>query len=565
MSLRVSVVLLPVFLLVGCGRDRGKQMDRQFERIADEFLRGWLRFHPSTASWLGFHEYDGWVEDFRRESVGAEVERLKRTLSLLEEVDAERLAPENYIDYQILAHQIRSELLEYEQIRSWKRNPMKYAMLFDVSSYVKRDYAPLAERLRAVIAKEKKFPQIVETVKSNLMKRTARTFITTAIEVAEGHRIFLQDRLRHEFAEIASGDLMAQFDTANADAIAAIEDFLRYLNEELLPNSNEEFALGAGNFQKMLRYGEMVESSLEDLLGRGLRELKQTQEAYRASAREVDAGKSPAEVFRSIADDHPTSESLVENGERTLSELRQFLLDRSIVSVPDSANLLVRESLPFDRWAFASLDPPGLFEKRANEAYYYITPAESHWTAEQEEEWLRAFNYSALKIISIHEAYPGHYLHYLRYRNVSSKVARVFGSYAAIEGWAHYAEQMMVDEGYGTGDPRIRLAQLHEALIRLCRYVVAIRMHTQGMSVDEATKFFMENAFMEEHPARKEAERGTFDPGYINYTLGKLQILDLREELKARQGDRFDLRDFHDTFLQYGALPINLFREIVLN
>jgi len=540
-------------------------MDRQFEHIADEFLRGWLRIHPSTASWLGFHEYDGWVEDFRREAMEAEVVRLKHTLNVLQELDPKRLTPENYSDYQILLHQIRSELLDYEEIQSWKKNPMLYATRFDVSGYIKRNYAPLEERLRAVIAKEKKFAQIVQTAKRNLLKRTARTFITTAIDIAEGQVVFLKSGLPEEFEGVADRALKRQFETANAEAIGSVQDFVEYLKNELLPNANEEYALGAERFQKMLRYGEMVDKSLDELLERGLSELKRTQETYRATAGEIDPKKSPLQVFRSIANDHPTAESLIADGANTLAELRQFVIDREIVSIPDTTNLQVKASLPFERWAFASFDAPGLFETRATEAYYYITPAEPDWSAKQREEWLRAFNYPVLKIISVHEAYPGHYLHFLHYRNVPSKVVRVFGSYSAIEGWAHYAEQMMVDEGYGAGDPRIRLAQLHEALIRLCRFVVAIRMHAQGMTVDDATKFFMENAFMEEHPARKEAERGTFDPGYLNYTLGKLQILELREEMKLRKGDLFELREFHDTFLRHGALPIKLLREMVLD
>ncbi|MEE9186862.1 MAG: DUF885 domain-containing protein [Bacteroidota bacterium] len=540
-------------------------MNHQFEHIAEEFLRGWLRAHPSTASWLGFHEHDGWVEDLRPEAVEAEVERLKRTLGALEGLEPDRLAPENYSDYQIILHQIWSELLEYEEIQSWKRNPMQYAQLFDVSGYIKRNYAPLEKRLRAVIAKEKKFAQVVETAKKNLLKQTARTFITTAIEIVEGQLVFLESGLPQEFAEVLDKELMQQFKSANAEAVDSIGDYLDYLKNELLPNANEEFALGPERFEKLLRYGEMVDKSLEELLELGLTELKRVQEAYRATATEIDANKSPLEVFRSMADDHPTAESLIADGASALVDLRQFLVDREIVPVPDGANLQVKESLPFDRWAFASLDPPGLFEARAAEAYYYITPVEPDWSARQREEWLRAFSYPILKIISIHEAYPGHFLHFLHYRNVPSKVARMFGSYSAIEGWAHYAEQMMVDEGYGSDDLRIRLAQLHEALIRLCRYVVAIRLHTQGMTVDDAARFFMENASMEEHPARKEAERGTFDPGYINYALGKLQILELREEMKSRLGDRFVLRDFHDIFLRHGALPIKLLREMVLD
>ncbi|HEY4644357.1 MAG TPA: DUF885 domain-containing protein [Bacteroidota bacterium] len=565
MGWRNVALTLSIVIIVGCSLDRGERMHRQFQHIADEFIRAWLQVHPSSASWLGFHEFDGWVEDYRAEAVEAEVHRLKETLKRLDELDPLRLSQADYSDYQVLRNQILSELLEYEEIQSWRKNPMHYAVRFDVSGYVKRNYAPLEDRLRAVIAKEKKFGQIVEVAKQNLVKQTARTFVSTAIDMAQGQVVFLKSSLPELIRSVGDDTLKEEFESSNDRAIGFVEEFVRYLKQELLPAANNDFAIGTEPFRKMLLYGEMVDQPLDDLLQRGLDDLQRTQEAYRAVAAQVDPSKTPAQVLRKIADDHPTAEGLIPDGAKTLQELRKFLIDHAIVTVPDTANLQVRESLPFERWAFASLDPPGLFETKSTEAFYYITPVESTWSAKQKEEWLRAFNYPVLKIISIHEAYPGHYLHFLRYRTVPSKVARVFGSYSAIEGWAHYTEQMMIDEGYGDGDPVIRLAQLHEALIRLCRYVVAIRMHALGMSVDEATRFFKENAFMEEHPARKEAERGTFDPGYLNYTLGKRQLLELRQELSSREGGHFSLRKFHDEILLHGALPVPLLREMLLD
>jgi uncharacterized protein (DUF885 family) len=231
-----------------------------------------------------------------------------------------------------------------------------------------------------------------------------------------------------------------------------------------------------------------------------------------------------------------------------LEELRQYLIDRDLISVPSEVRCKVKETPSFMRWGFAFMDSPGPFEEKAKEAYYYVTPTEKEWTPTQKEEWLRRFNYSTLADVSIHEAYPGHYVHFLHASNVMSPVRKAFGSYSFVEGWAHYCEQMMMEEGYKEVEPVQRFAQLSEALLRNCRYVVAIMMHTNRMTLDEATRFFMENAFMEELPARKEAMRGTFDPGYLNYTLGKLLLLRLREDsaraacagLSAREGQRPD-------------------------
>jgi uncharacterized protein (DUF885 family) len=228
--------------------------------------------------------------------------------------------------------------------------------------------------------------------------------------------------------------------------------------------------------------------------------------------------------------------------------------------------------------SFASMDTPGPFETKATEAYYYVTPPEKNWSAQQKEEWLTSFNYYTTDIVSIHEVYPGHYVQFL-HLNASSatKLEKIFGSYAFIEGWAHYAEQMMVDEGFGANGPggsaqsngsvqaaKYRLAQIDEALLRACRFCVSIKMHCKKMSVDEATRFFRDNCYYEEKPARQEAMRGTFDPEYLYYTLGKLEILKLREDYRKQQGTKFTLRKFHDEILRHGAPPVRLLREVLL-
>ncbi len=265
-----------------------------------------------------------------------------------------------------------------------------------------------------------------------------------------------------------------------------------------------------------------------------------------------------------IARDHPEAGELISETSGMLEDIRRFVVDHDVVSVPSEVRCATTETPSFMRWAFAALDTPGPYESRATDSYYYVTPVEEHWSADQKEEWLSSFNYPALATISVHEAYPGHYVHHLHDKKALSRISLVFGAYSFVEGWAHYTEEMMVEEGFGAGDSRNRISQSIEALVRDCRYICAIRMHARGMTVDEATRFFMENAYMERLPAGKEAMRGTFDPMYLNYTLGKLMILKLREDYRNELGADFALRDFHDRFLSFGAPPIPLVREALL-
>ena len=307
-------------------------------------------------------------------------------------------------------------------------------------------------------------------------------------------------------------------------------------------------------------------------------QLKAEQDAFAEAAKKIDPNKSPIEVFKQIQSEHPTPDKLVPDVAKDLDKIRKYVLSHHLVSIPSDVRVKVKETPQYLRaTSFASMDTPGPFEKRATEAYYYVTPTENNWPEKQKQEWLTAFNYYTSDVTSTHEAYPGHYVQFLHLNaSTASKVEKIFGSYAFVEGWAHYCEKMMLDEGFGSptsSSPneedvkraaKYRMAQADEALLRLCRLCVSIKMHTQNMSIEEATKFFQDNCYYEEKPARQEAMRGTFDPGYLNYTLGKLQILKLRDDYKTQEGNDFSLQKFHNELLNHGMPPIRLLREIML-
>ena len=332
-----------------------------------------------------------------------------------------------------------------------------------------------------------------------------------------------------------------------------------------MPTANEQYAIGADAYREMLHVGEAVELSLERLLALAEVDLARNQAEFKVVAHKIAPGKSPAEVMRDMAHHHPSAHELIPTAQKVMENLRAFILERDLVSVPADLAPTIAETPGFLRWAFAMMDTPGAFEKVATEAFYYITPPEKNWPEVKVEEWLTAFNYSMLESTSAHEGWPGHYLHWLHFRNSPTEVTKALEAYTFSEGWAHYVEQMMVEEGYRESEPYFHLAQLAEALPRDVRFICAIGLHTQGMSVDEAARHFMNDAYMEELPARKEAERGTFDPGYLAYTLGKLMVLKLRRDYKSEQYTAFSLKRFHDTFLSFGAPPIPLVRKMMLH
>jgi uncharacterized protein (DUF885 family) len=488
------------------------------------------------------------------------------------------LSPQCLHDYRVLRTAIADELFQFEDLKSYTRNPMTYANAIDVDIYIKRDFAPLADRLKSFIAVEKQMPAIMSAARANLEDSLPRPFIETAIEVADGAADFLGKDLVEALKDVPDKPLLAEFKTANDAAITDLRDYVAWLKQDKMPKAGADFALGRRKYQRMLRDGELIPISPERILEIGLQELHHQQQVFIEAARVIDPSRKPIEVFQEIQSEHPTAENLIPDTRRDLEAIHQFVIDHHIVALPSDKRVQVEETPQYARaTSFASMDAPGPFETKATEAYYYVTPVESDWTDKQKNEWLTAFNYYTTDVVTIHEAYPGHFVQFLcEQASSATRLEKIFGSYAYIEGWAHYCEQMMLDEGYGAGltnvDPgaarlraaKYRLAQSDEALLRICRLCVSVKMHCQGMSVDEAAKFFQDNCYYEPKPAREEAMRGTFDPGYLYYTLGKLQFLKLRNDYQAQEGAAYSLEQFHNEALRHGCPPVRLLREIML-
>jgi len=552
--------------------------DGEYEAVAEEYIKGYLGAHPLEGTALGLHEYDGKITDYSRLALDAELSRLRRFDDRLAKFDPGKLSPRQSIDLRILQAAVKKDLFEMQDMSVFERNPMIYARAADVNVYIKRNFAPLEDRVRSLVAIESQIPNILIAARTNLNAVVPKPYVELAIQIAKGSADFLRKDLVAAIGNLKDEQLRVAFHEANRRGANALNDYAAWLEREKLPKASIDFALGEEKFGRFLAQTQLVDLPPQKILEIGLEQLKAEQAAFAEAAKKIDPNKSPIEVFKQIQSEHPTPQNLIADVAKDLDKIRKYVLSQHLVSIPSEIRAKVKETPQYLRaTSFASMDTPGPFEKRANEAYYYVTPAENDWPEKQKEEWLTAFNYYTSDVVSIHEAYPGHYVQFLHLNtSPANKVEKIFGSYAFVEGWAHYCEKMMLDEGYGSSTnstpseddvkraAKYRMAQADEALLRLCRLCVSIKMHTQKMSLDEATKFFRENRYYEEKPARQEAMRGTFDPGYLNYTLGKLQILKLRDDYKAQQGDDFSLQKFHNELLNHGMLPIRLLREIML-
>ena len=565
--------LLLVFVFISCDKKDTKSANNnpEFQKLSDEYLKGYLTWRPQLGVQLGLHEYDGKINNYSKSSIDTEVSRLKEIEIRFSKIDSASLSKKEYYDLKMLKSNIKNELFTIQDLKVYYKNPMTYAGLIDVNIYIKRNFASIEQQIKSIISIENESPKIYENAKTNLQDSLALPHIQLAIEIAKGSASFLSKDLLIALKNVKNDSLMKAFNNANKKAINAINDYVSFLEKEKLPKANNKYAIGKENYQKMLLYGEGITMSADEILAIGIKELQKEQAAFNTAAKIINPNKNPIDVYNDMQKEHPTAESLIPDAKNNLEAIRQFLIDHKIVTMPSEVRVKVEETPAYARsTSTASMDTPGPFETKATEAYYYITPVDPKWTPKQQEDWLAQFNFYTTDVVSIHEAYPGHYTQFLHLNaSDASKVQKIFGSYAYIEGWAHYTEKMMLDEGFGnTSDPikaaKYRMAQSGDALLRICRLCVSINTHCHGMNVDDATKFFMNNWYQGDKPSRQEALRGTFDPGYLFYTLGKLQILKLREDYKKQEGNNYSLQKFNDKMLDYGMPPIEIMRELLL-
>jgi uncharacterized protein (DUF885 family) len=552
--------------------------NQTFQFLSEQYFHDvYFKFAPTTGTSAGLHEYDTQLEDYSATAQMAEAAALHEYEKKLMAIDPSALDAEPAADYQILLNSIRGALLQIEVIRFWEKNPDNYSsgVTGSIFTIMERPYAPVNVRLRAAVEREKQIPQVFVEARKNL-KNPPKIYTDIAIEQIDGDVSFFQNDVPDAFKDADDAKAKADFAKTNAAVIEALKSYGAWLKSDLLPRSNGDFRFGADTFAKDLSYNEMVDIPLEHLLQIGMDDLHKNQAEFARVAKEIDPKKTPQEELAELATMHPAPADLLKAFHDRFDSEVAFIRAHHIVTIPSDVQPVLEETPPFMRATTqASMDPPGPFETHSTKAYFNVTLPDPKWDAAKTNEYMAAFNVGTIVSTSVHEAFPGHYIQFLWQNQFPSNIRKLIESATNVEGWAHYCEQMMLDEGYGKATSKdereanlIRLGQLQDALLRDARFVAAVRMHTGvggAMSIEQAEDFFVKEGYQARPIAEVETKRGTSDALYLYYTLGKLEIMKLREDVKKKQGAAFSLQRFHDDLMRQGMAPIKVIRKTMLH
>jgi uncharacterized protein (DUF885 family) len=526
----------------------------------DNYLEAWFKADPYFAVYQGRHEYDGMLPDWSEAGIDAEIARLHRALDDARAYDTSGLTDEQKFEHNYLIAQTRNKLFWLETADWPHKNPAYYVGGgLDPNVYIARPYAAPEVRLKAFVKYANNLPTAVRQIEANLSGPLPRTYVDYGLAAFNGFADYFDKDVKEAFADVKDPALQSQLDSARATGAQAMRSLAKWL-EGKRATQTEDFALGAEKFAAMLRETEGVKTPLAELEKIGRADLARNQAALKDACAKLTPGKSIDDCVAKVAADKPEGGPVAE-ARRQLPELRQFIVEHDIVSIPGTEQALVEESPPYNRQNSAYIDIPGPYEKGLP-SVYYISPPDPSWPKEVQEAFIPGED--DLLFTSVHEVWPGHFLNFLHANRAESMFGKVFVGYAFAEGWAHYAEEMMWDAGLEKGNPAAHVGQLLNALLRDVRFLSAIGLHTQGMTVDESRRMFREEAHADEGNARQQAARGTYDPAYLNYTLGKLMIRKLRDDWTASRGGRKAWKAFHDEFLSYGGPPIPMVRQAML-
>jgi hypothetical protein len=535
--------------------------DRAFVDLEQRIVHQVLSLAPAGAVQLGLHQYDGLVPDLSEGSEERHCQAIRRLQQELEGVPEGELNPEARRDRGLLSLLLASDLFSLKDLHVLERFPLTYVEGLQLVPYLARPYAPPEVRARAMVRLLTGVPAVLAEGRRRLRDPLPAPLLSVSQAMTAGlvpHYAETERFIRGS----APGELTA-YRKAREEADAAVEAFRGHL-ARAEGKATEDFALGPERFQRLLYVREGLTLPWEELRKRGESDLRRNQERLAELARQRDPPVSPAEAIAELSRDHPSAETLLPEARTFTEELRHFVLEKGFVTLPTPEHCRVEETPPVSRaWTTASLDPPGPFETTTHEGVYHITPVEESWEEQKKREWLESFNRPVLRNVTAHEVYPGHYLQLLHFRaHAKSLSRRCFLSGAFVEGWAHYAEQLVIEQGYGAGSPEAEMAQLHDALLRNCRLLASVDMHCRGRSLEEATTLFQREGHLARFPAEREALRGTFNPEYFCYTLGKLEILEARRRYREAHPSA-SLREFHDRLLALGAPPVGWISELL--
>jgi uncharacterized protein (DUF885 family) len=541
--------------------------------LVDEYLDQFTRRHPSIAAGNGLHRHDDALEDFSAGAIASEVTWLRAYRARLETLDPAPLSMDERVDRRILLGIVDGWLLDLESVRTWTRNPMIYAAAISdgVHNLMTMESAPAVERMAQAASKLRAVPRLIADARDNV-RTPPRVFVERGIVMLRGASNLLTADLPLAFAGVGDTALQERLRAAAAIASGAIDAYAGTLERGVAAASGA-YAIGTASVEARYRAEEMIDVRAERLLAIGERELQKAQAEFAATANRLDASKTPIEVWRGVLADHPGRGQLVAAAQQTVDDLLAFIRTRRLVELPPMERVVVAAAPEFDL-GLASMHSSPPLEPHPVKSFYYVTDARADWPIERQEAWLQKFNYPTLADISAHEVAPGHYVHSLFMRRTPGKVRRIWIGLnpfpqpsSGQDGWAHYAEQLVSDEGFRREDPRYKLAQLSEALTRICRMIAGLRLHSldkDAWTVEQAATFFEHEAHLPAPAARQEAVRGTYDPTYGGYFLGKLAALTLRRDYASVLGDRFDAREFHERVMTNGIAPWWAHRQLLM-
>lgn len=569
MRLRAIVALVCLTTTFACRPGSAPAPD--FAGFVDRYLDDFARRHPSIAAGNGLHQHDDRLDDFSAAAIAAEIAALKRDAAALAAFDTASLTLDERVDRVILLGIIDGWLLEQETLHNWTRNPMLYASALSdgVHNLMAMASDPAPVRMRRIISKLGQSRHLVEAARANLanpprlLAERGATMMRGAIDML-GHDLDLA------FASEPDIALRDSLRAAADAAIPVLTSYVAWLEQDVIPHATGDIAIGADAIARRYRAEDLIDTPLDSLLTLGDRELASTQAEFRAAAARVAPGRDALTVWREVRRNHPPPGGVVAATRATVDSLTAFVERMGIAAIPPDERVVVEPALPFDL-GFASMHASPPLESAPVRSVYYITEPPLDMPRAEADAWLERYNYASLANTSAHEAMPGHWLHSVYMRKTPGKVRRIWIGLnpfpqpsSGQDGWAHYAEQMVLDEGFASNDPRYRLAQLSDALTRICRLLSGIRVHTRQWTLADAQRCFEDQAYVAAPAAKREAERAVYDPTYGGYFLGKRGILTLREDYQAKLGAQFNLRDFHERFMSNGIAPIRAHRLLML-
>ncbi|HEX3644811.1 MAG TPA: DUF885 domain-containing protein [Vicinamibacterales bacterium] len=542
-----------------------------FAVLVDGYLDRFAVYHPSIAAGNGLHAHDGELEDFSATAIAAEVKWLRATRQTLGAVDVARLTPDERVDHRILQGIIDGWLLDLDTVRTWTRNPMIYATAISdgVHNLMTMESSAAPARMRQVVTKLRRVPALLSAARTNI-RQPPRVFVERAAVMFRGVADLLNRDLGLAFADVKNPALQASMRSAADAARVAVEQYATELETTRLTEATGNYAIGTANVEARYRAEELIDTPAATLLAIGERELTKTQAEFTTAASRVDPSRPAVDVWRDVLNNHPQRGEVVPAAQKIVDELFAFIRERRLVDLPAGEHVIVAAAPAYDL-GLASMHSSPPLETHPVSSFYYITDAQAGWPIERQDAWLQKFNYATLADISAHEVAPGHYVHSLFMRRTPGKIRRIWIGLnpfpqpsSGQDGWAHYAEQLVADQGFKGDDPRYRLAQTSEALTRICRLISGLRLHSGEWSIDRAAQLFEAEAHLPAPAARQEATRGTYDPTYGGYFLGKMAALKLRRDVAAARGQAFNLREFHERVMSNGIAPWWAHRQLLL-